>query len=100
MLYTAKCYWPGVSAAEFDRVASRLLRPTRRRSGPAYLGSLLFPADDLVLCLFDGSSRRAVKQMAERAGFPCERIIDSVWVAATPVEAIDLEPPQRPGKTQ
>jgi hypothetical protein len=83
MLYTAKCYWPGISADEFDRVASlRLARRSAESTGMVYRGAILFPEDDLVLCLFDASSRAAVKETAERARVPCERIIDSVWLPA------------------
>jgi hypothetical protein len=83
MLYTAKCYWPGISADDFDRVASsRLARRSAKSESIVYRGAILFPEDDLVLCLFDASSRAAVKEAAERARFPCERVIDSVWIPA------------------
>lgn len=83
MLYTAKCYWPGISADEFDRVAStRLARRSAESAGIVYRGAILFPEDDLVLCLFDASSRAAVKETAERARVPCERVIDSIWLPA------------------
>jgi hypothetical protein len=83
MLYTAKCYWPGISAVDFDRVASRRLAATAKAVEDAfYRGAILFPGDDLVLCLFEASSRAAVKQAAERARVPCERVIDSVWLPA------------------
>ena len=83
MLYTAKCYWPGINADQLDRFASaRLARRSAESGSIVYRGAILFPEDDLVLCLFDASSRAAVKQAAERAGVPCERIIDSVWLSA------------------
>jgi len=85
MLYSAKCYWPGINATEFERVAaSRLAKPGVR--GPAaagYLGSILFPDAELVLCLFEASSSAAVRSVAEQARIPCERIIESVWLAST-----------------
>ncbi len=83
MLYTAKCYWPGISAVDFDRIAAtRLARRLGKPGSTVYRGAILFPEDDLVLCLFDGSSRAAVKEAAERACVPCERVIDSVWLPA------------------
>jgi hypothetical protein len=83
MFYTAKCYWPGINPVDFDRVAStRLARPTSGRGSIVYRGAILFPEDDLVLCLFDASSRAAVTEAAERARVPCERVIDSVWLPA------------------
>jgi hypothetical protein len=82
MLYAAKCYWPGVTQTELEHVSARATRAeTRSRDdGVAYLGSLLFSDDDLVLCLFEGPSRTAVKNASERAGIPCERLMDSVWL--------------------
>ena len=95
MFYTAKCYWPGINPVDFDRIASTRL--ARRNSGPGsivYRGAILFPEDDLVLCLFDASSRAEVTEAAERARVPCERVIDSVWFPAPDGAGIDevLEP--------
>ncbi len=56
-------------------------RPTRRSEAHTYL-----PGDDLVLALFEGESAFAVKRAGERAGMPCERVIEAVWIA----------PPSRP----
>jgi Protein of unknown function (DUF4242) len=84
MLYTAKCYWPGVTAGELEQAAERALEATAQtpsRSRPAYLGSILFPGDDLVLCLFEASSRAAVKRASDQAGIPCERVMDTIWLA-------------------
>jgi hypothetical protein len=83
MLYTAKCYWPGVTVGELEEAAERALEVTARTTGrnrPAYLGSMLFPGDDLVLCLFEAGSRAAVKRVSEQAGMPCERVMDTVWL--------------------
>ena len=97
MLYTAKCYWPAIDAVEFDRVASgRLSRRSTESPSIVYRGALLFPDDDLVLCLFGAASRAAVKQAAERARVPCERVIASIWLPAPDGAGIDaheaLEP--------
>ena len=79
MLYAAKCYWPGVTAAHLEQVAGRAARAgLGAGAGPvSYLGCLLFAADDLVLCLFCGSSRAAVIQASNRLGIPCERLMDT-----------------------
>jgi hypothetical protein len=82
MLYAAKCYWPGVTQADLEQVAERAatagLDPGR--DGVAYLGALLFAADDLVLCLFCGPSRAAVLQASGRLGIPRERLMNSAWL--------------------
>jgi hypothetical protein len=84
MLYAAKCYWPGVDERVLELVAARAMRTSESgvRDDVAYVGSLLFAADDLVLCMFDGRSRAAVKRASESVGIPCERVMDSVWVGA------------------
>jgi len=81
MLYAAKCYWPGVTQADLDSVAERAAQPGPGpgRDRVAYLGSLLFAADDLVLCLFQGPSRAAVIQASHQLGIPVERLMDSTW---------------------
>jgi hypothetical protein len=56
MLYAAKCYWPGVTETNLELVAERAVRTTASRTRVACPGSLLFSADDLVLCSFEGSS--------------------------------------------
>jgi hypothetical protein len=74
MLYTAKCFWPGVS--------EETLRSAAIRAGAAFRGALYLPSDELVLCLFESSSPALVKRVSEDAGMPCERIIETVWVDA------------------
>ena len=82
MLYAAKCYWPGITEADLEQVAERVATAGLGwgRDGVAYLGSLLFAADDLVLCLFQGPSRAAVIQASDRLGIPCERLMNSLWL--------------------
>jgi hypothetical protein len=76
VLYTAKCYWPGVTEEEVRASVTRA-------SGAAdFRGALYLPGDDLVLCLFDVPTRADVKRASEQAGLPCERVIESVWFEA------------------
>lgn len=86
MLYAAKCYWPGVSQSELEQVATRALKAGSQPadSDVVYRGSLLFSDDDLVLCLFEGPTRIAVMRASERAGIPCERVMQSVWLGPGP----------------
>jgi hypothetical protein len=81
MLYTAKCFWPGVTEGELRLAAGRVGRETGAPPDPAFRGALFLPGDELVLCLFDSSSRASVKGASERAGMPCERVIETIWVA-------------------
>ena len=95
MLYAAKCYWPGVTKADLEQIAERAVRADlgSGRDGVAYLGSLLFAADDLALCLFQGPSRAAVIQASDRLGIPSERLMDSAWLG--PGLRIQEEAPPR-----
>ena len=88
MLYTAKCYWPGVSDEELRASVERAGGKSGDRPVATFRGALYLPGDELVLCLFDSSSRAAVKRASEQAGMPCERVIETVWVA----------PPEREGE--
>ena len=101
MLYAAKCYWPGVDEGEVARVLSRAVAAhgPGSRPGVSYVGSLVFSGDDLVLCLFEGPSRAAVKRASEEAGIPCERVMDSVWLAPNEGAAAPRSPtsPRRQG---
>ena len=97
MLYAAKCYWPGVTEADLEQVAERSARSGlgSGRDGVAYLGSLLFAADDLVLCLFQGPSRAAVIQASGRLGIPSERLMDSAWLGPGRLSQ-EVAPPRCP----
>jgi hypothetical protein len=86
MLYAAKCFWPGVSASQFDRETAPRLSLVRssRAADPAYLGSLVFSRDELVLCLYESSSRGSVVEATHRARIPCERVMESAWLPGMP----------------
>ncbi|MDX6571064.1 MAG: hypothetical protein QOC86_220 [Gaiellales bacterium] len=82
MLYSAKCYWPAVTPGEQEDAAdtAHALIAQKPSGRPVYRGSLLFPGDELVLCLFEASSPTAVRRASDGAGIPCERVMDTVWV--------------------
>jgi hypothetical protein len=85
-MYAAKCYWPGVTRTDLEQVAARAAYAglSTGRGSVTYLGSLLFAADDLVLCLFLGPNRVAVIQASERLGIPSERLMDAAWLGPGP----------------
>ena len=80
MLYTAKCFWPGVTEHELRLAAARAGEETGPEPRTSFQGALYLPGDELVLCLFESSSRESVKRASERAGMPCERVIETVWL--------------------
>jgi len=99
VLYTAKCFWPGVTEDEL-RLAAARAQVRSGEEGTAFRGAVFLPADEIVLCLIDATSRASVKRMSERAGMPCERVIETVWVAPLGGPARDPAHSPDPGMTK
>lgn len=82
--FVAECFWPGVREADLSaldqRVAASAAELTRNGETIRYLGSLLMPRDEVVLCRFEGSET-SVRRVAEEAAIPFERILE---VASSP----------------
>jgi hypothetical protein len=78
--FVAECFWPGVDDAALraldERASSAAASTTRGGTPVRYLGSLLMRADEVVLCLFEGSED-AVRHAAEQAEVPFERILEA-----------------------
>jgi hypothetical protein len=81
--HLAECLVPGmttvVAASLGDQVRSEL---ARSRSPVSFLGSLLIPEDEVLLCLFTGPLTE-VRALSERAGLPFERVLRCVGVGWT-----------------
>jgi hypothetical protein len=91
VLYAAKCYWPDVTPTELARLASRAEQAGAAASPDiAYLGSLWFADDDVVLCLFEGPSRAGVRRASDQARIPWERLMAAAWVC--PAGVIPFNP--------
>jgi hypothetical protein len=75
--FVAECFWPGVSSADVDEL-DRRVRAVTAEIGPRqpiqYLGSILIREDEVVFCQFEGDAD-AVRETAERAGVPFDRIL-------------------------
>jgi hypothetical protein len=78
--FVAECYWPDVHEEEVraldERIDASLADDVR------YLGSVLIPEDEVVLCHFEGSAD-AVRRVAARARVPYERLL-AVTVSERP----------------
>ena len=100
MLYAAKCYWPSVTETNLEVVAERAVRTTASRDRVAYLDSLLFSADDLVLCFFEGPARTR-RGARQTPASPRERLMDSIWFgpARAPGKERRNDPPGLPSIT-
>jgi len=84
--YAAKCYWPGVTERRVEQAGARAAAEAASRtpSAIAYLGSILFPDDELALCLLHAAARAAVRRTSEWAGIPRDRVMNSRWLPRTP----------------
>jgi hypothetical protein len=80
VLYAAKCFWPGLTEDELRLAVDRARSSTEVQT--AFRGALYLPADEIVLSLFESSSRVRVKRACDTAGMPCERVIETIWFAA------------------
>jgi hypothetical protein len=78
--FLAECYWPGVGKAELraldERARASAEDITARGRPVRYLGSLLMRKDEVVLCLFAGS-HEAIREAAEQAEVPFDRIVET-----------------------
>lgn len=75
-------YWPGVTAAEVRLVDDRLSRFSG--ADAAFLASTLMPADEVVFFEFCAVDEAAVRELAGRAGLPCDRLVSAERRAIDP----------------
>jgi hypothetical protein len=79
--FVAECFWPGVTEGDLgdlDRRATTYAAEATRGGQPVrYLGSILMPADEVVLCRFEGGES-AVRRVALAAAIPFHRIVETV----------------------
>jgi hypothetical protein len=74
----AECLLPGVTPEIAERLADQVRSELARSMSPvSFIGSLLMPEDEVLLCLFAGPFAE-VRALSERAGLPFERILRCV----------------------
>jgi Protein of unknown function (DUF4242) len=88
--FIAECFWVGVKPDDLSALDRRVERcvagMTRDGESVRYLGSMLMPEDEVVLCFFEGSAA-TVHRAAQRAEVPFERILESdgtAWPGVKP----------------
>lgn len=72
--FIAECYWPEVSTDDLWALTERIHACVA--DGVSFLGSLLIREDEVVLCQFEGRAV-AVRRVAEAAGVPFERLLET-----------------------
>jgi hypothetical protein len=89
--HLAECLVPGMTAAIAESLGDRVRAELARSASPvSFLGSLLIPEDEVLLCLFAGPLTE-VRALSNRAGLPFERVLRWVGVGWT-------NPDERKGK--
>lgn len=87
----AECMLPGVNQAVAEALSEQVRAVlARSRSPVAFLGSLLMPEDEVLLCLFAGPLAE-VRAISEQAGLPFERILRCVGLSWTTPERGERE---------
>jgi hypothetical protein len=81
--HLAECLVPGMTTEIAESLGDRVRTELARSCSPvSFLGSLLMPEDEVLLCLFAGPLAE-VRALSERAGLPFERILRCVGVGWT-----------------
>jgi hypothetical protein len=78
--FVAECFWIGVTDDDLRRLDERASTTIEKivvdGEEVRYLGSILMRADEVVLCFFEGSAE-VVRRVAEDAGIPFERLLET-----------------------
>jgi hypothetical protein len=78
----AECFWPGVTRLLLQDAGRRAVQAAQGLSSSGastrYVGSILVPADEIALCLFEAPSIDAATEINERAAIPFERLLEIV----------------------
>ena len=84
-MYTAECYWPGVTEAKLR--GERAHAPCTPEEAVSREGTLVavprfgsFPGDEVVLFEFGGAPPEVVRRASERAELSVERIIEALRI--------------------
>jgi hypothetical protein len=76
--YLVERYVPSSSEAELHEAAARL---QAQASGLRHLRSILVPADELCLSLYEAPSAQTLWEASKTAELPCERVSEAVELA-------------------
>ncbi len=82
--FVVERFWPGVTPALAQEVAGRLTEAAAgfSREGRAvrYVGSVLLPADEVMVSVVEAAAPDVVRGVAARAGHAADRITESITI--------------------
>jgi hypothetical protein len=84
--FVAECYWPDVHDEDVRMLDERIADSLA--DGVRYHGSMFIREDEVVLCHFEGTAD-AVRQVAERARVPYERLLATTVSVPTEQRSTD-----------
>jgi hypothetical protein len=100
--FIVECYWPGITEAQVRHALALVGRVGNKGgSGEAVgrLGCILVPADGMAIFLFHAPSALRLTQIAQQAGLPFDRIVESIHVRFGDDDGeLHSEDPRLPGK--
>jgi hypothetical protein len=81
--FIVECYWPGITEEQV-RHALALAGRAENEGGTGetvgHLGCILVPADGMAIFLFWATSAHRLAEIAQQAGLPFDRIVESIHV--------------------
>ena len=84
--FVAECYWPDVREEDVRTLDERIAASLA--DGVRFHGSMFIREDEVVLCHFEGTAD-AVRQVAERAQVPFERLLATTVSVPTEQRSTD-----------
>jgi hypothetical protein len=81
-VFLVECFWPGVTRAQVEAANARAREAALQRAGSSlrFVGSLLVPADEVVLFQFTAGSQEEVVRTSREAKLPFDRVAESLWL--------------------
>ncbi len=78
--FVVERYWPGVTPDGVRRINDRL--GAAQHADVVFLGSILVPADEVVLFAFRAADAATVAALSQQAGLRCDRIVAATYAGA------------------
>lgn len=93
--FLVECYAPDIARSDVEAVGRRAAAAAAELRGSGrsieYVRALFVPGDDAVFHVFSGDAIGTVREAAERAQIPFERVVESV--AVEPAPGVTAGPP-------
>jgi len=95
--FIVECFLPDADEGDLVAIDARAAAVAERRDDTpdlAYRGSILIIDEEVILCLFEGTTMDTVRIAAEQAEIPFERVLAATsrsWPGGKPAGAVDSD---------